>query len=289
MGADDAPFRGSSAIAAGVVTEHQLYHDFVRLYQGVYISKRVEITAALRARAASLFAGPDAVLTGFSAAALHGSRWIDASEPAEVIRPGHHRATRKLIVHDCRLEPDEITVVDGIRVATAARAGFDLGRRLSRVSAIVALDALCNATGLKPAEVTRLAEQHPRARGLVRLRSILGEVDAGAESPPETHTRLAIVDAGLPPPETQIPIVENDGWRFACADLGWREWSVLVEYDGEHHWTDRRQRAWDIERSARIEALGWTVVRIGAELLYNRPDELVRRVRAKLRAAGAPV
>ncbi|MFI6429718.1 DUF559 domain-containing protein [Rhodococcus oryzae] len=71
--------------------------------------------------------------------------------------------------------------------------------------------------------------------------------------------------------------------------MGWRVWRVLVEYDGEHHWKQRSQRAWDIERLARIEALGWTVVRVGAELLYDRPAALVWRVRDKLPAAGAPV
>ncbi|TQF73933.1 hypothetical protein FK531_04455 [Rhodococcus spelaei] len=289
MGGYDAPFLGSHAVADGLLTQHELYHDFARIYQGVYLSKRTELTAAVRARAAWLFAGPDATLTGFSAAALHGSTWIDPGEPAEVIREGHHRSTTKLLVHDFRLEPGEATVVDGIRTATPARAAFDLGRRLPRIPAIVALDALCSSTGLKPEEIARLAERHPRARGLVRLRSILPDVDGGAESPPETHTRLVIVDAGLPRPETQIVIVDNDGWEFARSDLGWREWSVLVEYDGEHHWKDRRQRAWDIERLARIEALGWTVVRVGAELLYDRPGDLVRRVRGKLRAAGAPV
>ncbi|WP_368076928.1 hypothetical protein [Rhodococcus sp. SGAir0479] len=46
---------------------------------------------------------------------------------------------------------------------------------------------------------------------------------------------------------------------------------------------------WDLERATRIERLGWSVVRVGAELLYDRPTELVRRVRDKLRAAGADV
>ncbi|WP_415915958.1 DUF559 domain-containing protein [Speluncibacter jeojiensis] len=81
--------------------------------------------------------------------------------------------------------------------------------------------------------------------------------------------------------------VEHDR-DFAHADLGRREWRVLVEYDGDHHWLERRQRAWDIERLARVEALGWTVVRVGAELLYDRPRTFVERVRTELRAAGAP-
>ena len=42
-------------------------------------------------------------------------------------------------------------------------------------------------------------------------------------------------------------------------DMGWREWKVAVEYDGVQHWSDRRQRAWDIERIALLEAAGWVV------------------------------
>ncbi|AQA20901.1 hypothetical protein BTZ20_4544 [Rhodococcus sp. MTM3W5.2] len=289
MGTFDAPFRGSMAIANGGLTEHQLRRDFTRLYRDVYVAKRVELTAAVRARAAWVFAAPDAVLTGFSAAALHGSKWIDACAPAEVIRSGHHRPAPNLLVHDYRLEPGESTFGEGMRVATPARTAFDLGRRLPRREAIVALDALCHATGLKPEEVGILADRHPGARGIAALRSILADVDGGAESPPETHTRLEIIDAGLPRPDTQIVLVAEDGWEFARADMGWRVWRVLVEYDGEHHWKQRRQRAWDIERLARIEALGWTVVRVGAELLYDRPAALVWRVREKLLAAGAPV
>lgn len=282
------PFRGSQAVADGAMTVHCLRHDFTRVYRDVYVSRGTTVTPSVRAHAAWLFAGPDAVLTGWSAAALHGARWVDSSAPAEVIRRGHWRPPIGMLVHDCRLDPDEACNVDGMRVATPARAAFDLGRRLLRRNAIAALDDLCHHAGVSLEDIELVAKRHPHTPGSRRLLEHLGFVDPGAESPPETHTRLTLVDAGLPNPETQIGIVDR-GREFARADLGWREWSVLVEYDGEHHWTDRRQRAWDLERAARIEALGWTVVRVGAELLYDRPDELVRRVREKLRAAGADV
>lgn len=73
------------------------------------------------------------------------------------------------------------------------------------------------------------------------------------------------------------------------ADLGWKHWRVLVEYDGSHHWTDPAQRASDIERYALLPELGWTVIRVGADLLYRRSGVLVERVREALRRAGAPV
>ena len=49
--------------------------------------------------------------------------------------------------------------------------------------------------------------------------------------------------------------------------MGWREWKVAVEYDGVQHWTDRRQRSWDIERIAMLEASGWVVVPVSADTL----------------------
>lgn len=70
--------------------------------------------------------------------------------------------------------------------------------------------------------------------------------------------------------------------------MGWPQWKVAVEYDGVQHWSDRRQRSWDIDRIAILESLGWTVVRVSAELM-SRPDVIIARVAAKLRAAGCPL
>ncbi|WP_353961358.1 type IV toxin-antitoxin system AbiEi family antitoxin [Antrihabitans cavernicola] len=275
----EEPFLGSRA---SQLTEHQLRHDCLRIYRDVYVRRTTTVTAAVRAKAAWLYAGEDSVLTGFSAAALYGTKWIDPDERPEIVRPGHFRPAPGMVVRDYRLLPDEIAMVDGIRVTTPERAAFDLGRRLSPRRGVAVLDALCNATDVKPIDVLRLAEHHRGARGIVRLRSVLDDVDGGAESPPESHTRMVLVEAGLPRPETQINIIDGSGRVVARADMGWRRWRVLVEYDGEHHWTDRGQRAWDIDRTAILESLGWAVIRVGAQLLYDRPHELIRRVRAKL-------
>jgi very-short-patch-repair endonuclease len=59
-----------------------------------------------------------------------------------------------------------------------------------------------------------------------------------------------------------------------------------VEYDGAQHWTDRRQRSWDIDRPAMLEAAGWLVIRVTADLL-TRPDVLRARIRAALSGRGA--
>ena len=79
--------------------------------------------------------------------------------------------------------------------------------------------------------------------------------------------RLLLIDAGLPKPETQIEFRD----LHIRADMGWREWNVAVEYDGIQHWTDSSQRSWVIERIAMLEAAGWVVIRVSAEML-KRPN-----------------
>ncbi|HSS23641.1 MAG TPA: DUF559 domain-containing protein, partial [Mycobacterium sp.] len=61
------------------------------------------------------------------------------------------------------------------------------------------------------------------------------------------------------------------------------------EYDGAQHWTDPRIRANDIDRTAELERRGWRIIRVSADLLRNRPDILVARIREALRAAGYPL
>ncbi len=150
--------------------------------------------------------------------------------------------------------------------------------------AVPILDALLAATGIGVAQIAVIADRYPGQRGVRRLRDALALIDGGAESPQESRLRLILIRGGLPRPETQIAF---PALRIRV-DLGWREWKVAVEYDGVQHWSDARQRAWDIERIALLEAQGWTVVRVSAAML-SRPEAIVERVSAKLRAAGSPI
>jgi very-short-patch-repair endonuclease len=276
---DGIPFVGSQALERGTVTRRQLRTRYRRVFRDVYISRDAELTARAKARAAWLSTG--ATLAGMSAAAVLGTKWLDAAAPAEIVRADRH-GQRGILVRSYELPDDEACTVGGIRVTTAARTAFDIGRGLPVVKAVPILDALLNATGIKPAEVLTLADRHRRARGIRRLRGALELADGGAESPQETRVRLLLVAAGLPKPETQIEFRD----LHIRVDMGWREWKVAVEYDGIQHWENRYQRSWDIERIALLEAAGWIVIRISAEML-SRPEAIVERVKAKLRERGA--
>jgi hypothetical protein len=221
----DWPFRGTEALAAGIVTPHRLRTEFEIVHRNVYVPRGQKLTPVTRAVAAWLWAGRAATVAGLSAAALHRSAWIDQWLPAELNRRSRDK-TAGIILHSDTLWDDEVCVRDGIRMTTAARTAFDLGRRKGLIKAVIRLDALVNATELKVADVEVLTDRHRGARGLVQLRRVLPMVDGGAESPYETRTRLALVAGGLPRPRTQIEVRNEWGAVLARIDMGWDEWQV---------------------------------------------------------------
>jgi hypothetical protein len=222
-----------------------------------------------------------------SAAALHGSRWIDSELPAELIR-SEACEVGGIIIHRGQLRDDEICVVHGIPVTTPARTAFDIGRRDRLETAIIRVDALANASGLKPVAVERLADSRRGVRGIVQLRRVLEFMDGGAESPQETRTRLLLIAAGFPKPQTQILVAGEDGSFVGRVDMGWAEWRVGVEYDGPQHWTAPEQHAHDIDRLAELAAQGWVIIRVSRDLLRYRPHVFLTRVRDAARTAGWP-
>lgn len=275
------PFIGSAAVRRGELTRHHLAREHRTVYRDVYIPRDLELTALMRAQAAWLSTG--ATLCGLSAAAAWGTKWLDPSKPAEVLRRNRH-GQRGIMIRSFRIHDDEVGLVGSLPVTTAARTAFDIGRSHAPDVAIPILDALLRATGVQRGDVTAVADRWPAVRGARQFQSVLELVDGGAESPQESRLRLVLVRGGLPKPQTQIAF---PGLRIRV-DLGWPQWKVAVEYDGVQHWSDARQRAWDIERIALLEAAGWVVVRVSAAMLA-RPAVVVERVRTKLRAAGCPI
>lgn len=274
------PFLGSEALAARLLSRHELRTRYVALHRDVYVARDAELTAVVRAKAAWLRSRRRGVLAGFSAAALHGSKWIDTARPAEIIDTNRRHA-RGVRVWEERIECDEITVVDGMAVTTPARTALDLARRHPRGVAVAAIDALVQATELKMADVELLVDRYRGRHDIKAARAALALVDGGAQSPKESWLRVLLIDAGFPRPQTQIAVRNEWGWAEAYLDMGWEEIKVAAEYDGDQHRASRYQYVKDIRRLEMLERYGWIVVRVIAE---DRPDEIIRRVRDARRA-----
>ena len=288
----DSPFRGSDALAAGLLSRGRLRGPgFRRLFDDVYVAADVPVDLALRSRAAHLLVDGRGVLAGYSAAEILGASCGPADAPAEVALPGGCLLRQPgLRVHRGILDPDEVTTVAGIGVTTRARTAYDLARVPSLVEAVVAVDALATADAgapggaFLPPDVLRLRNRHLGARNSRRLPEVVALADPLAESPMETRTRLALVLHGLPAPVSQFE-VRGAGHRHYL-DLAYPRYRIGVEYDGGEHLTPDRARA-DLERQHRLSTLGWTLVRPRAALVLQRPRLVAVQVRRELDRAAA--
>jgi len=277
----DDVFIGSQALRQGKLTQYQLRAGFRAIYPDVYLAAGAVPSLRRRSEGAWLWSGRRGVLAGLAAAALHGSDWIGDDEAVELIWRNPHPPDG-ILTRNQRVESDEVTRVAGLPVTSSARTAFDLARQLPTDDAVARLDALTRATPFSVEDVLLLAKRYPGARGLRRLRSTLPLVDSGAASPKETWLRLLLINAGLPTPETQIPVLAQFR-TVAVLDMGWERFKVAVEYDGDQHRSNRRQYVRDMRRLRALEVCGWIVVRVVVE---DRPDDVVRWVREALCRRG---
>jgi hypothetical protein len=260
----DTPFIGSEAVASGTLTPYELRSKFIAIHRDVYIARGIDLTAATRAHAAWLWSQRRGVVAGHSASVLHGAKWIDARRPAEIIHKNRHVPVGVRSWSD-RIDDDEIVQLAGMTVTSPARTALDIASRYRLGDAVASIDSLTRATDLKIADVELLAERHKGRRGIRRARAALSLADGGAESPRETWLRLLLIRAGFPTPRTQIPVYDDYGQLIAVLDMGWEDMKLAVEYEGDHHRTDRRQFNRDIRRAEALADFGWVVVRVTAE------------------------
>jgi hypothetical protein len=275
-------FIGSEAIAAAKLTEYQLRRWYRPIFRDVYIPKRVVPSLRDRTVGAWLWSRRRAVVAGAAASALHGAAWVDADIPIELIAPSA-RHQRGLLVRNESLADDEITRVAGLPVTTRARTAFDLGRHLGRGEAVARLDALMRSRIFSTEDVLVVAKRHRGVRGLSQLHEVLPLVDGGAASPQETRLRLLFIDAGLPIPTTQFPIVEGRGKLVRVVDMAWEEFMVAAEYDGDQHRTSRPQYVKDMRVLRKLARMGWIVIRVIKE---DRDDDIVERAWTALVSRG---
>ena len=275
---------GREAMGDGL-SRHELRRWYRPLFRGVYVPKSATPTLTDRAVGAWLTSDRRGIIAGIAASALHGAAWVDDTQPIEILVDDRRRQSGLIIRMD-RVAADEITYVADLPVTTLARTAFDMGRYQKRSAAIARLDALMRAAPFSADEVTMLMKRYGPVRGVRQLRELLPLADPGTASPKESWLRVLLIDNGFPIPETQIPVLDGD-LPFAFLDMGWRHIQLAVEYDGDHHRSDRPQYVKDIRRHQRIRRCGWEVVRVIAE---DRDSEILAVVYdAWLRRGGAEI
>ena len=264
-----SPFTWAMARDAGLgrfaLTDLLRNGDARKVLHGVYASSDIPDNVETRAVAAGLIMPPSGVLVDRTAAWLHG---VDTFEYHELeiladldlyVISGNPRVRRQACRGGQReLLPRDLMTIGPVRVTTPLRTALDLGCLLSRREALAALD------GFMRQGVTRdeLRAELPRfrgRRGVIQLRSLVPLADPRSESPGESWTRLAILDAGLPAPEPQ-QWVQHEGRDLYRLDLPYPKHKVAVEYDGVEFHDSLEQRAADELRRDWLRRHGWIII-----------------------------
>ena len=273
-------FRGSDAIAAGLVTPGMLRGPrFVRIFPDIYAPAGDEAPdPALRSRAAALLVAGRGVVSGYSAAELLGASCAPLGAPAEVtLLHGRQRAHPGLLVHRDRLAPGELRQVGAVQVTGPVRTAYDLARRGDLVEAVVAVDRLANKHRFAPDLLLNFAVHYPRARGNTRVADVLAHANPYAGSPMESRLRMLLVGAGLPRPEVQW-VVQDPATRTAVwLDLAYPHAMVGIEYEGEDH-TSPEWVLRDVGRYTRLVDRGWRIYRYTKYEIRGEPDRIVAEI-----------
>lgn len=270
------PFRGSAAIASGLLTRSRLRgQGWHRLLPDVYIAADVQMDHRLWCYAAMVYArwACGSAISGLSAAALFGVDVLPLGmAPVEITVPPSIRVeTRRPLVTVVRspLLPAESVSVRGLTATSPLRTALDLGKRFPRRDAVVAVDALLQRRLITMEDLTELRRSCAGKRGDARFAAVVDLVEPLAESPRESMLRLGLMDEGLPRPEAQVEVRDTSGRLIARLDLAYRWAQVGIEYDGDHHRQRPIFRA-DARRANALLAAGWRIVRVtGDDIPHN--------------------
>lgn len=255
--------------------------EIYRVVHGVYAVSSIKLTHRLKCEAVAMRFPAEAIITGRSAAVLHGINLAGPSSPVEVIVSKSKYVNRRNGTRcwSVRTRPAEHVPWDRIRCATIERACLDLLSKHTFKVGIPGVDAMLHAGLIDEAALWK----HLSGRsdhGIRYARRALTLVDGSAESIPESVLRIVLNLGGLNP----VPQVEvRDGMGFiARVDLAFEHAKVAVEYDGAWHGDPEQVRA-DERRRARLRAAGWVVIVVTQTRLYNSTERIVAEVAQAVR------
>ena len=243
---------------------------------GVYAVGAVVHTLKSRCMTAVLVAGPGAVLSHRSAAALQGLR--SYSGRPEVTVPADRRNRRHVIYHQATLPQDEVTTIDGIPCTTATRTVFDLAAILTVNQLKVVLhEADCNHDLWGTVTLADLLSRYPGRRGNRTTRELLARYALNRDvlrNDFEADFEGLCEDIDLPDARTNYAI-EVQGEEFVL-DRAWPERQFGVELDGRGtHNTDQKFES-DRYRDRKLLTIGWRTIRVTPRMLYLERAELER-------------
>lgn len=281
------PFRRRTALAAGVTPKQLRGAGYRLVLPGTYVAATTLVTPLVRVKATLLPYGDVAWASHASAARVYDLPITTiATEHVSVPLAGQRRRHQGVMVHVGGAEV-RTRIVRGVRVSEPRRLFVEMASLLSLVDLVVLGDAMVRRGLVTPAALVGCCASvaHPAAAAARRAAAY---VRRDVDSPMETRLRMLLVLAGLPEPEVNITIRDEDGEVLRKYDLSYRAVRVAIEYNGKVHVLVPGAWEADLERRGAIDDDGWRLMPVISSGIYSTPAQTLGRIHRVLLARGLP-
>jgi very-short-patch-repair endonuclease len=256
----------------------------IRRHRGVYAVGHASLRPEGHRMAAVLACGPGAVLSDRTAAGVWGVR-PDNRPRYDVTVPGAGgRKLPGIVVHQRRLDPRDVTTVNGIPVTTLARTYLDLAACVPTDHTAKALERGEQLRLFDLRAVDDVLARHPGHRGAARLRTAVDRMRPDHErlrSWLEREALVLIERLRLPRPALNAELHGHE------VDLLWPEHRLVVELDSRTYHDTALAFETDRRRDADHVLGGYRVLRITRRRLDEDRAGVADALRTLLRPRGA--
>jgi hypothetical protein len=254
---------------------------WVRVLPGVYDLTAQPLTPARRHRAALLYTGPLAVLSGRAALTslnLRSSASLSGGAELVLIDHGVRRQSSGFVVVERSRRLVALTNGQGLRIAPPPRAVIDLSRHCTSSRDVDAL--ITEVLRRELVEFDELVAELKRGpiRGSARARAALDAWHRGAVSSPEAGLLRRWRASSLPPAEWNCRLYLPDGTFLASPDAYLPDLGLAVEVDShEHHAAGEAWRR-TLHRHSRMTAHGLTVLHYAPARIAREGEAVIREI-----------
>lgn len=233
-----------------------------------------------------------AVGSHHSAAQVHGLSlvWQPRASRVELTRaPDDHGSRSRrpgILLHAAALPAEHVTRSRGVPVTSVARTVVDLARTMPFAEGVAAADSALRGRRTTPGELAAVLAECARWPGVQRARRVVAFADPLAESVLESISRALFHEHGLPPPELQVVVGDEDE-IVGRVDFLWRRYRTIAEADGALKYTEPARALAQLNRDARLREAGFEVVHFTWPEITKVPAQVVSAVRTAFRRSTA--
>ncbi len=217
-----------------------------------------------------------------------------STTPRPRSRPGgtDGRYPTDIVWHEStRLDPDDLTEIDGIPVTKVTRTVIDLGAVCDDAMLLAAFDDGVRRRLTTWGAVAERVERFGPARlGSGTVRRVLARrspTEPVPGSPLESGFDSFAHEHHLPVPTRQLEVRLSDG-SGVRPDFAYPDALVAIEIDSVRHHAGPDEWRSDIARQNELAALGWRVLRFTSDDLQRHGDLVDRLTRRALAALNLP-